>query len=101
MALSKMVGFEVSPRRSSSSIKRCSSPLATSRRSIWSYQTLWPTFASSTSGLLMLESPPFFLVYPVAQQRDHRSHRSYVGHLHREASADPVAAQRDKLKIPP
>src|SRR5262249_18819387 len=57
MALSKIVGFEVRPRRSSSSISRCSSPLVTSRRSIWSYQTLCPTFASSESGFAM-EKPP-------------------------------------------
>src|SRR6266511_5030515 len=46
-----MVGFEVRPRRSSSSIICFSRPVVRSFRSIWSYHTLWPTFASSTRGL--------------------------------------------------
>src|SRR6266540_2737869 len=46
-----MVGFEVRPRRSSSSIICFSRPVVRSFRSIWSYHTLWPAFASSTRGL--------------------------------------------------
>src|ERR1700682_3507339 len=53
MAFSKIVGFDVRPRRSSLAINCFILPLVTSLRSIWSNQTLCPTFPSSTKGLLM------------------------------------------------
>src|SRR5207249_12313286 len=51
MAFSKIVGFEVRPRRPSSRIMRSSSPLVSRPRRIWSYQMLCPSFPNSTSGL--------------------------------------------------
>jgi uncharacterized protein (TIGR02757 family) len=39
-----------------------------------------------------------FSVYPVAQRRDQRYDRAFVGHVRRGRTPDPVAAQRDKLK---
>src|SRR5690242_3387331 len=50
-----MAGFEVTPRRSSSSIKRRSSPDVISLRSMLSYQTDWPSFDNSTSGFALMK----------------------------------------------
>src|ERR1044071_3311228 len=53
MAFSKMVGFEVTPRRSSSSIFFRRSPVVSIARRMLSYQMDWPSFMISTSRLLI------------------------------------------------
>src|SRR5438477_1883135 len=53
MAFSKIVGLEVRPRSPSSRIIRSSSPLVSSPRRTWSYQTLCPSLPNSTSGLIV------------------------------------------------
>jgi hypothetical protein len=47
MAFSKMVGFEVTPRRSSSSILFFRWPPVSSARRMLSYQMDWPSFMIS------------------------------------------------------
>src|SRR5262245_66386824 len=51
-----MAGFEVTPRRPSSSIMRSSSPEAIRLRRMLSYQMLWPRPSTSTSGFPVLAS---------------------------------------------
>src|ERR1044072_5435567 len=53
MGFSKMVGFEVTPRRSSSSIFFFRSPVVSMARRMLSYQMDWPSFMISTSRLLI------------------------------------------------
>src|SRR5687768_13073123 len=53
MAFSKMVGFEVTPRRSSSSIFLRRSPLVSIARRMLSYQMDWPSFMISTRRLVI------------------------------------------------
>jgi len=53
IAFSKIVGLDVMPRRSSSSIICCSLPVEISLRSVWSYQTLCPTLGSCARGLVI------------------------------------------------
>jgi hypothetical protein len=57
MAFSKMVGFEVTPRRSSSSIFFCRSPLVIIARRMLSYQIDWPSFIISVRRLLISHLP--------------------------------------------
>src|ERR1051325_1785557 len=57
MAFSKMVGFEVTPRRSSSSIFFCRSPVVIIARRMLSYQMDWPSFIISVRRLLISHLP--------------------------------------------
>src|ERR1700755_1199287 len=54
MAFSKMVGFEVTPRRSSSSIFVFRSPDVSIARRMLSYQIDWPSFMISVRLLLII-----------------------------------------------
>src|SRR5688572_27287732 len=57
MAFSKMVGFDVTPRRSSSSIFILRSPETSIARRILSYQMDWPSCMISVSLLLIILRP--------------------------------------------
>src|ERR687890_170918 len=57
MAFSKMVGFEVTPRRSSSSIFFCRSPDEIIARRMLSYQMDWPSCIISVRRLLISHLP--------------------------------------------
>src|SRR5918912_896187 len=57
MAFSKMAGFEVTPRRQSSSIRRPSSPHSISPRRIWSSHTLVPAAVRAASRSLTAVTP--------------------------------------------
>src|SRR5205085_7076471 len=56
MAFSKMVGFEVTPRRSSSSIFFARSPDVSIARRMLSYQMDWPSCMISVRRLVMILS---------------------------------------------
>src|SRR5215217_3208300 len=94
MAFSKMVGLEVTPRRSSSSIFFRRSPVVSIARRMLSYQIDWPSFMISTRRLLIN-----FLLEAGVKQRSSVSNRSLTGGArgHTSAAAAPGLDARQSL----